>query len=117
MLIEDFTTKVAERMQGDGPSRILDFIGILELIMTLMSSCAKNREDFVGMTSNPTRVQKAILNMHVRRTMGIRGRRHIREMSAALMDEAGDMSDDALGAAYDEGMKEIYPNEIVFDSL
>ncbi len=109
MSIEKFAEEVCDTCNTENYGSITGIMAIIEVIMELIQGCQENRNTFVQSAANPTRLQQVGLRIHVRRTMGVRGRKNVKRAAQAMIDKAATMDEAALGAIHDEGVAAMNP--------
>ncbi len=109
MSIEAFAEEVCEDCNEGGYGSITGIMAIIEVIMELIQGCQENRNNFVQAAGNPSRLQQVGLRIHVRKTMGVRGRRNVKRAAQAMIDKAATKSEEELSALYDEGVAAMTP--------
>jgi hypothetical protein len=107
MHLEQYSKKAADNIK-ENANITIPWDQLLEIILGLFDDCFASEENFVESAKNPTFLQKAVLNVRLRKEFGLKGRKPA-EISENLFAAYADSDDNKLKAAYHEAMAALNP--------
>lgn len=75
---------------------------ILEIVIELIDKCVQSDREFVDVAKNPTTLQRAAMNVYVRRVLDLSNRRRVLAVSEAIFAAAETLSSEQLGGVFYE---------------
>jgi len=100
-VLEQLSKRASERISGEVAITI-PWDQILELALQLIQQCMENRKTFLSAAKAPTFVQKAALNIAIRRVIGVTNRRQVVAIQSAVLTTATEATDEELGQCHSE---------------
>lgn len=115
MIVETFAENVQVRAKSGYGIDIVSIMAIIEMVMEIMDGCFESEAEFVQACREPSLLQRAAMNLSVRRRLGLRGRRSVTATSQAIFDELKAANDETLVGAYREVEGLFHPEVLDYD--
>lgn len=112
-MIEQFAGQVHENCKDKYGIDIISILAIVEVILGIVDDCFEDENEFVQACQQPTNLQRAVINIRIRRELGIRRRAQRDKVAAEIFGQCSQMSGEQLAGAYQEAVAAINPVEYI----
>ena len=113
-MLETFAGTIFSNCREKYGIDIVSIMALVEMILSMIENCPQSEGQFVQSCNSPTYLQRALMNMRVRKELGVWGRSRVNAVAGEIFSRCADADDTQIAGAYQEAMGVLDPeNEVV----